>query len=59
VAVTVKDSGPMDGWRATPGAGHGLAGLRERVTSLGGSLRAERVEAGFQVTVRIPEGDLQ
>ncbi|WP_309232233.1 sensor histidine kinase [Micromonospora tarensis] len=32
VVVTVADTGPsVDGWRASPGAGHGLAGLRERV----------------------------
>jgi signal transduction histidine kinase len=55
VVVTVADGGPADGWRATPGAGHGLAGLRERVTSLGGTLLAERVETGFRVTARIPD----
>ncbi|MCA2219163.1 sensor histidine kinase [Jidongwangia harbinensis] len=55
VVVTVADGGPVDGWRATPGAGHGLAGLRERVTSLGGTLLAERVEGGFRVTARIPD----
>jgi signal transduction histidine kinase len=42
-------------WRASPGAGHGLTGLRERVGSLGGILLAEPVEAGFRVTARIPD----
>ncbi|MGC4812194.1 sensor histidine kinase [Micromonospora sp. DT228] len=54
VVVTVADTGPsVDGWRASPGAGHGLAGLRERVGSLGGALSAERVDAGFRLTARI------
>ncbi|MEU8183502.1 histidine kinase [Micromonospora sp. NPDC049044] len=54
VVVTVADTGPSaDGWRASPGAGHGLAGLRERVGSLGGTLSAERVDAGFRLTARI------
>ncbi|MFF0151764.1 sensor histidine kinase [Micromonospora sp. NPDC005203] len=54
VVVTVADTGPsLDGWRASPGAGHGLAGLRERVASLGGTLSAQRVDAGFRLTARI------
>ncbi|MCW3819768.1 histidine kinase [Micromonospora sp. DR5-3] len=54
VVVTVMDSGPsVDGWRASPGAGHGLTGLRERVGSLGGTLSAEHVETGFRLTARI------
>ncbi|MGQ5264837.1 sensor histidine kinase [Micromonospora sp. ZYX-F-536] len=55
VVVTAADSGPVDEWRASPGAGHGLAGLRERVGSLGGTLSTERVDAGFRVTARIPD----
>jgi len=38
VVVTVEDDGPRGHWQPTPGAGHGLAGLRERVTALGGRL---------------------
>jgi signal transduction histidine kinase len=56
VVATVIDTGPaQDGWRASPGAGHGLAGLRERVGSLDGTLTAERADAGFRVTARIPD----
>ncbi|MEV4511060.1 histidine kinase [Dactylosporangium sp. NPDC049525] len=56
VVVAVTDAGPADdGWRAAPGAGHGLDGLRERVGSLGGTLTAEPVDAGFRVTARIPD----
>ncbi|MEU4555375.1 sensor histidine kinase [Micromonospora violae] len=54
VVVAVADTGPsVDGWRALPGAGQGLAGLRERVGSLGGTLSAEHVDAGFCLTARI------
>ena len=56
VVVTVADTGPsVDGWRASPGAGHGLAGLRERVGSLDGTLSAEHVDGGFRITARIPD----
>jgi signal transduction histidine kinase len=56
VVVTVADTGPStNGWRASPGAGHGLAGLRERVGSLGGTLSAEHVDTGFSITARIPD----
>lgn len=56
VVVTVADDGPAPGWRAVPGAGHGLAGLRERVGSLGGGLVAEPVDGGFRLTARVPDG---
>lgn len=60
VAVEVTDTG-----RARPGlipggddgaaAGHGLAGMRERVTALGGELAAgPRTGGGFRVYARIP-----
>ncbi|MFG1603110.1 sensor histidine kinase [Actinoplanes sp. NPDC049265] len=56
LVVTVADSGPGEyGWRSSPGAGHGLPGLRERIGSLGGTLHAERVDGGFRVVARIPE----
>jgi signal transduction histidine kinase len=40
VAVSVRDEGPRDSWRARPGSGHGLLGLRERVAALGGTMSA-------------------
>ena len=55
VVVTVADDGPAAGWHSAPGAGHGLAGLRERIGSLGGTLTAERADGGFRVTARIPD----
>jgi signal transduction histidine kinase len=55
VVVAVADAGPDGPWRAAPGAGHGLIGLRERVGGLGGELRAGPDEGGFRVTARIPD----
>jgi two-component system sensor histidine kinase DesK len=55
VVATVKDAGPDGPWPAAPGAGHGLTGLRERVTGLGGIFEAVPVESGFLVTARIPD----
>ena len=56
VVVSVADRGPATpGWHAVPGAGHGLAGLRERIGSLGGTLSAEPVDGGFRLTARIPD----
>ncbi|WP_306366521.1 sensor histidine kinase [Nocardiopsis sp. CC223A] len=38
-----------------PGSGHGLAGLRERVTALGGTLSAGPCwDGGFELLVRLP-----
>jgi signal transduction histidine kinase len=59
LAVQVVDDG-----RATPAAapvpGTGLIGMRERVTALGGRLRAEpRTEGGFAVRAELPaDGEL-
>ncbi|WP_245674779.1 sensor histidine kinase [Herbidospora cretacea] len=51
ITVTVRDDGPVDGWVAHRGAGHGLEGLRERVTALTAGPDGD----GFRVTARIPE----
>jgi signal transduction histidine kinase len=55
VVATVRDDGPADGWEPRPGAGHGLLGLRERVTALGGTLHAAPDGRGFTLTARIPD----
>ncbi len=55
IVTSVWDEGPVDGWTPHPGAGHGIEGLRERVTAIGGTFQAEHVENGFRVTARIPE----
>ncbi|WP_433511854.1 sensor histidine kinase [Nonomuraea sp. CA-143628] len=49
------EQAPSGTERALPGAGWGLAGLRERVELLGGSLAAgPRREGGYRVTADIP-----
>jgi signal transduction histidine kinase len=40
-----------------PGGGHGLIGMHERATLLGGSLDTERANGVFRVRARIPYGD--
>lgn len=55
IVVKVTDTGPDRAWRAAPGAGLGLLGLRERVAALGGTLHVQAVEDGFRVTARIPD----
>lgn len=59
VAVEVQDAGPRGAWRSQSGAGHGLAGLRERVSALGGTLCAEPNGPGFVLLARIPDRDGQ
>ena len=49
--------GPHDGDAADrpPGSGHGLAGMRERATSVGGTIEAGPLAAsGFRVAARLP-----
>jgi len=57
VLVTVEDDGPRPGWRPHPGAGQGLAGLRERVVALAGTLDARPYGHGFRLTARLPDQD--
>jgi signal transduction histidine kinase len=41
--------------KPSPGAGHGITGMRERVTMLNGEMTAERTqEGGYEVTVFLP-----
>lgn len=53
--VVVDDEGPRAGWRPNPGAGLGLAGLRERVAVLGGSVQAGPRGAGYRLEAALPE----
>ncbi|GAB3615612.1 hypothetical protein GCM10027416_01690 [Okibacterium endophyticum] len=55
IVVDVQDAGPRESWQPQPGAGHGLDGLRERVTALGGTLHAEPEKHGFRLVARIPD----
>ncbi|MFC9660042.1 sensor histidine kinase [Nocardia sp. NPDC127606] len=58
LCLRIVDDGPGrrgDGPATGTGAGHGLAGMGERVHELGGQFRAEhRPVRGFEVTVVIP-----
>ena len=56
LTVRVADDGAKSGVVASdPGGGHGLIGMRERVTMLGGSLSAAPVaDGGFEVTAELP-----
>jgi signal transduction histidine kinase len=51
--VTVLDRGP---WREDPrpGSGHGIAGMRERLGALGGTVTAGRHADGFRVEAVVP-----
>jgi signal transduction histidine kinase len=53
--LTVSNAAAGDG---TPrgGGGHGLIGMRERATLLGGSLDAGRANGAFRVRARLPYG---
>jgi len=52
--VTVSDDGPLAP-DEPPGMGHGLMGMRERITAFGGYFEAgRRQEGGFRVAIRVP-----
>lgn len=54
LTVRVDDDGTATPW-STPKPGVGLLGMRERVSALGGSLRAEpRGQGGFSVHAELP-----
>jgi signal transduction histidine kinase len=55
VVVEVTDDGRGTGNKRGGGGGHGLAGMRERVSLLGGELSAgPRAGGGYRVMVRLP-----
>ncbi|WP_159726316.1 sensor histidine kinase [Methylosinus sp. Ce-a6] len=54
VALTVEDDGDGDPTRIDFSAGHGLLGMRERVSAFGGSLAIGRATRGVCVAARIP-----
>lgn len=56
ISVSISDDGPSRGWAAKPGAGHGLIGLRERVSNLGGTFSARPHGTGFRLEATVPEG---
>jgi signal transduction histidine kinase len=51
----LRDGGPAVPAGGLPGAGHGIIGMRERVTLLGGTFSAGPLPGyGFRVSARIP-----
>ncbi|MEU1606427.1 sensor histidine kinase [Micromonospora matsumotoense] len=58
ITVEISTDGPGTHPAGPGGSGRGLAGLRERVTMLGGEFSAQRRDDdGFVVRARIPTGD--
>jgi signal transduction histidine kinase len=56
-AVELTVTNPMlAGSEPRSGGGHGLIGMRERATLLGGSLDAERANGAFRIRARVPDG---
>ena len=55
VAVSVVNAAPQTGREPAPGSGLGLAGIRERVTALGGTVSAgPTAHGGFAVEAAVP-----
>ncbi len=54
--VELEVTNPVGLRRSSREGGHGLAGMRERATRLGGSLEYERANGAFRVRARIPYG---
>ncbi|MFF0014651.1 sensor histidine kinase [Streptomyces sp. NPDC005374] len=55
VDVRIANSRPLHSVAASPGAGHGLLGMRERAAMLGGTLRAgPRPDGGYEVAAYLP-----
>ncbi|NDU72689.1 sensor histidine kinase [Actinomadura sp. DSM 109109] len=58
LTVSVTDDGARSAPEESHGGGHGLVGMRERVTMLGGSLEAGPLDdAGWSVVAELPYGD--
>jgi signal transduction histidine kinase len=58
--LAIRNDGPPAAETAVgPGEGTGIAGMRERAQSLGGSLEAGAVDGGFLVSVLLPTHDIE
>ncbi|MET0409331.1 MAG: ATP-binding protein [Hyphomicrobium sp.] len=54
IALTVEDNGGGDPIRINRGHGHGILGMRERISALGGSLSIGKAANGVRVAALIP-----
>jgi len=55
LALSVEDDGPLTAVDGEPVAGHGIIGMRERASAVGGWLTAgPRASGGFQVLAELP-----
>jgi signal transduction histidine kinase len=54
LALIIEDDGGGDAARINCGQGHGILGMRERITALGGSLSIEKAKRGVRVSAIIP-----
>ncbi|MFF3325701.1 sensor histidine kinase [Streptomyces sp. NPDC002889] len=55
LGLRIVNTPPQGLVKPSPGAGHGITGMRERVTMLNGEMRAEPTEeGGYEVTAFIP-----
>ncbi|MBM9620328.1 sensor histidine kinase [Streptomyces zhihengii] len=55
IGLRVVNTAPRGTVKPSPGAGHGITGMRERVTMLNGVMTAEpTAEGGYEVTAFIP-----
>jgi signal transduction histidine kinase len=55
LGLRIVNTAPQGLVKASPGAGHGITGMRERVTMLNGEMIAEPTEeGGYEVTAFIP-----
>ncbi|TQK52859.1 signal transduction histidine kinase [Streptomyces sp. SLBN-118] len=55
LGLRIVNTAPQGLVKPSPGAGHGITGMRERVTMLGGEMTAQPTqEGGYEVTAFIP-----
>lgn len=54
IALSVEDDGGGDAGRIRRDGGHGLLGIRERISALGGKLSISNAAAGLRISATIP-----
>jgi signal transduction histidine kinase len=56
-ALDITVTNPTSPVASGPGGGHGIVGMRERATLLGGELEAGASDGVFRLHARIPYGE--